>query len=115
MGSRVSPIVANLCIEAFGQQALHTITGTFPRLWLRYVDDMFVVLPKEELDPFFVHINSINAHIRFTQELNHDNDIAFLDCHVHVNTDGGLATKVYRKPTHTDHYLQFDFPHTLIH
>ena len=58
-----------------------------------------------------MHTNSVNPHIRFTQELNHDNDIAFLaflDCHVYVNTGGGLATKVYRKPTHTDHYLRFD-------
>ena len=115
MGSPVSPIVANLYMEAFEQQALHNYTGTPLRLRLRYVDDIFVVLPQKEIDPFFEHINSVNPHIRFTQELSHDNNIAFLDCHVHVNNDGSLATKVYRKPTHTDHYLQFDSHHPLIH
>ena len=115
MGSPVSPIVTNLCMEAFEQQALHTYTGTPPRLWLRYVDDTFVVLHQKEIHHFFEHINSVNPHIRFTQESGHDNAIAFLDCHVHVNSDGSLATKVYRKPTHTDHYLQFDSHHPLIH
>ena len=115
MGSRVSPIVANLCIEAFGQQALHTITGTFPRLWLRYVDDMFVVLPKEELDPSSCILTASTPIFGSAQELSHDNDVAFLDCHVHVNTEGSLVTKVYRKPTHTDHYLRIDSHHPLIY
>ena len=49
----VSPIVANLCMEAIKKQVLHTYTGTPPRLWLCYVDNTFVGLPQKEIDPFF--------------------------------------------------------------
>ena len=49
-----------------------------------------------------------------TQELCKDNSLAFLDCLIHVNSDGTLS-QVYRKPTHTYHYLQFGSHHPLIH
>ena len=38
MGSPVSPIVVNLCMEYFEQKALST--APTPRFWCRYVDDM---------------------------------------------------------------------------
>ena len=41
MGSPVSPIVANLYMEYYEKKALST-TST-PRLWMRYVDDTFVI------------------------------------------------------------------------
>lgn len=52
-GPPVSPIVANLCMEAIKKQVLHTYTGMSPRLWLCYVDNTFVGLPQKEIDPFF--------------------------------------------------------------
>ena len=88
---------------------------TPPRLWLRFVDDTFVVLERSELENFFQHINAIDENIKFTQELCKDNTLAFLDCLITVNSDGSLSSKVYRKPTHTDHYLQFGSHHPLIH
>lgn len=62
-----------------------------------------------------MHINSINTNIKFTQEECHNNNLAFLDCLVQINPKRKLNTVVYRKPTHTDHYLQFGSHHPLIH
>ncbi|XP_072041173.1 uncharacterized protein [Amphiura filiformis] len=115
MGSPVSPIVVNLCMESFEQQALKSYPGTKPRVWLRFVDDTFVILNRSELDGFFEHINSVDDNIKFTQELCKDNTLAFLDCLISVQSDGTLTSKVYRKPTHTDHYLQFGSHHPLVH
>ena len=39
MGSPMSPIVANLCMEPFEVTTLSSYSGTPPKLWLRYVDD----------------------------------------------------------------------------
>ena len=37
----------------------------------------------------------------------------FLDTLVTINGDGSLSTKVYRKKTHTDLYLQWDSHHSI--
>ena len=73
-----------------------------PRLWLRYVDDTFVVLSKAEGLEFFEFINSRNMNIKFTQEPLVDGKYAFLDCTVSTDEEGSLATGIYSKPTHTD-------------
>ena len=102
MGSPVSPIVGNLCMETFEINALDSYNGTRPKLWLRYVDDTFAVLEREETDQFLQHLNSLDPNIKFTQENLTSNSLPFLDCLVTINEDGSLSTSVYRKPTHTD-------------
>ena len=39
----------------------------------------------------------------------------FLDVLLHHNNDGTISTSVYRKPTHTDKYLNFDSHHPMVH
>ena len=39
----------------------------------------------------------------------------FLDVLLHHNNNGTVFTSVYRKPTHTDKYLNFDSHHPLMH
>ena len=41
--------------------------------------------------------------------------ISFLDTLNQVNDDGSICTKVYRKPTHSELYLQFDSHHPVQH
>ena len=114
MGSPVSPIIVDLYMEDFERKALASFTGSPPRIWLRYVDDTFVILKEQELSPFFEHINNVDINIKFTQEECQDNSLPFLDCLITVKGNK-LLTKVFRKPTHTDQYLAFDSNHPLIH
>ena len=108
MVSPVSSIVANLYMEYFEQKSLSTSTHS-PRLWLRYVDDTFVIQKEEHKQHLLEHINSVDPAIRFTVEDNKDNGaISFLDTIVKPEGDNTVSITVYRKPTQMVQYLQRD-------
>ena len=114
MGSPISPIVANLYMENLEEKAISTAPHP-PYLWKRFVDDTFTIIESSQRRAFLDHINSIDQHIQFTccEEQREDGSIPFLDILVMPNEDGSLSSTVYRKPTHTDLYLQWDSHHTL--
>ena len=67
MGSPVSPVLANVYMEAFEDRALSTAVNP-PRWWKRFVDDTFVILKKDHKEEFLQHINSVDPSIQFTTE-----------------------------------------------
>ena len=78
------------------------------------MDDTFVIHKEANKQGFLQHINSVDPAIRFTVEDNkEDGSIPFLDTIVKPEADGSLSISVYRKPTHTDQYLQWDSHHHL--
>ena len=113
MGSPLSPIVANIFMEHFEKEALETAPHP-PSLWKRFVDDTFVLLKTQHKEEFFHHINSLDKNIKFTAENTRaDGSMPYLDTLVTPKSDGSLQTKVYRKPTHTNQYLQWDSHHAM--
>ena len=112
MGSPVSPIVANIFMQDLETKAVQ-YSEFIPKIWYRYVDDTFVIIEKQHEDYFFEHINLINPSIQFTKELESDHKLPFLDVLIHRDISGTLNTTVYRKPTHTNQYLNFESNHPL--
>ena len=106
MGSPVSPIVANLFMEWFEEAALRTFRYEIT-VWKRYVDDTIVALCDSLIDLLSEHINSIDPAIQFTREEEDNKTIPMLDTLVRRTDERRLTFSVYRKPTHTDQYLQF--------
>ena len=105
MRSPVSTIVANLYMEYFKQKALNSAIYP-PRLWLRYVDDTFVIQKEENKQIFLEHINSVDPAINLTvEDIKQDGAIPFLDTLVKPEADNTLSITVYMKPIHTDQYL----------
>ena len=112
MCSPVSPMVTNLYMEHFKRKALSI--ATTPRLWIRYIDDTFVIQQEEHKQIFLEHINKVDPAIKFTVESNQQNgSIPFLDTIVKTEADYTLSLTVYRKPMHTNQYLQWDSHHNL--
>ena len=114
MGSPISLGVANLAIEDFEEKALDSAL-TNPHVWYRYVDDTFMILHEYAIQEFTEHINSQSEHIKLTIEAEQDGQLLFLDTLVILNDEGTLKTKIYRKPTHIDQYLNWNSNHHLEH
>ena len=78
------------------------------------MDDTFTIIKTANKSSFLEHINSIDSNIQFTSEDSRsDGSMPFLDILITPKEDGRLITSVYRKPTHTDLYLQWDSHHTI--
>ena len=113
MGSPDSPIVANLCVEVIEELAIST-SSVPPKVWKRYVDDSFVIIKKDAVSSFHNTLNASDPKISFTIELENNGQIAFLDTLV-SRRNGVVVIDVYRKPTHTDRYLDFSSHHDKKH
>ncbi|XP_041469960.1 uncharacterized protein LOC121419573 [Lytechinus variegatus] len=109
MSSPLSPIIANIFMEHFEHQALKT-ADKLPSLWLRYVDDTFVIWPHSTPD-LHQFLNHQQPSIKFTMETQRDKSIPFLDVLITKTPSGFPSHQVYQKPTHTDRYLNFRSHH----
>ena len=91
-------------MENIEEQTLATYMRTIP-LWLRYIDDTFPTVHKEEIDDFHKHLNrqKMDIIIQFTKEAEKNGKIPFLDCL--VTCDNRLGMTIYRKLTHTNRLL----------
>ena len=78
MGSPVSPVVANLCMEVIEDSALF-ISTVPPKIWKRYVDDSFVIRKKDSVSALHDTLNSIDPKISLTVEMENNRQNAFLD------------------------------------
>ena len=82
------------------------------KFWKRQVDDVFFIWKgtKDELEVFVWHLNGVEMKIQFKMELEKEGFLPFLD--VGISKSGGkLITKVYRKPTHTQQYINWASNH----
>ena len=103
MGSPVSVVVEEIGMQHVEKRALATCRKTIP-LWLRYVDDTFSAVHKDEIVDFHDHLNQQNADIQFTKEIKENGKLSFLDCLV-SRDNNELRKTIYRKPAHTDRLL----------
>ena len=61
---------------------------------------------------FQEHLHSIDPHIKFNIELPGTGGIPFLDT-LTKPTPNSIESTVYRKPTHTDRYLDYNSNHPI--
>ena len=83
-----------------------------PRVWKRYVDDVFSILRRANVKNFLKYLNSIDDNIEFTVEEESNRRLPFLDASVTRMETGSLQTSVFQKETHTDRVLNFNSSHS---
>ncbi|BHF67727.1 hypothetical protein SprV_0301075500 [Sparganum proliferum] len=112
MGSPISGFLAEITMQKLEATALPLVN---PKLWLRYVDDTFVIVKKDQLETLHNAINSTMPGIKFTLEKEVDKELPFLDVLVQRKTDGTLRTSVYRKQTYAEVILHYESNHPISH
>lgn len=111
MGSVVSPIISLYVMDDLLDAVQQRLPYKFPII-KKYVDDIFCVLPSDQMNATLDICNSINERIQFTIEKESpENSVPFLDTLV-IRTDQILRTDWYSKPTSSGRYLNYKSYHT---
>ena len=81
--------------------------------WKRYADDVICITKKDQVDTLFNHINQLDDHIKFHRKSWQWRKHPFFDTKCIPNSNYIIHTTVYRKPTHTDRYLEWNSNHPI--
>ena len=105
MGSPLGPTFANIFMGCIELKIVPAFKNNL--LYLRYVDDCFVLVKSEKImDEFFNGLNNAHEAINFTIEKEKNDELAFLDVLV-KRKENRFLTSVYIKKTFTVCYLNF--------
>ena len=107
MGSPLGPVLANIFMVDLEEALIPTLSDKLS-LWLRYVDDTFTFIKKDEINNVNDILNNFHANINFTHVCEKYNKLAFLDVQVNRETDGSFSTGVYRKNSDTNIYINWN-------
>lgn len=78
-----------------------------PKFYNRYVDDIFVILKKNEINETLNMLNNKHPNIKFTCEIEENQSLPFLDIRI-IRENRVLKFDVYRKHTATNRYITSD-------
>ena len=109
MSSPISPVNANIYMKHFESLAIPT-SPKLTKWWFRYVDDVHSATRKDQDNKLQEDLNSIDQHIKITIELPETDELPFLDT-LTKPTSNFIKSTVYRKPTYTGRYLDYNSNH----
>ncbi|BHF83695.1 hypothetical protein SprV_0902683900 [Sparganum proliferum] len=112
MGSPISGLLAELVLQQLEEEVMRTFKA---KMWLRYVDDTFVIMKTCEIEQLHLSLNRVFPAIQFTCEEATGGILPFLDVSIQTLSDGGLATSVHRKDSSADVILNYESNHPAAH
>ena len=98
MGSPLGPVLANIFTVDLERNIIPTLSNDI-LLWKRYVDDTICFIRVTFINKV---VETYHTNIKFTIETETENKISFLNV---LLLDSLISTKVYRKNTNTDIYI----------
>ena len=108
MGSPLGPTYANSFLSYHEKIWIDECPDDIkPIKYKRYVDDIFVLCrDRDHHRRFMEYMNTKHQCITFTEELENNNQLSFLDILI-TRTDDGFTTDVYRKSTFSGVFTNF--------
>ncbi|XP_076047212.1 uncharacterized protein LOC143028727 [Oratosquilla oratoria] len=113
MDSPISVVLTEMAMQRYKKEVLED-APTSLKIWERYVDDVFVIVKKGEVEPFFDLLNGKNEAIQSEMNKEKNGRLLFLDVMVKRNDDT-LTTGIYGKDTDTDRLLDYNSCHPVEH
>jgi len=113
MGSPLSPIVADLVMRDLEEHVLNSL-NIRPSLYYRYVDDIILTAPKEEIHTILNEFNSYHQRLNFTLETEDNHSLNFLDITL-ITKNTKIITDWYHKNTFSGRFLSFFSNHPICH
>ena len=110
MGSPLGPTLSNFFMAYIENKLLSAESDLNPRIYFRYVDDIFCVFDSHvDQSTFLDSLNNLHPNIEFTCEVG-PQKLAFLDCMITLPEGDNLpvSTEVYRKSTNTNVLLNYN-------
>jgi hypothetical protein len=108
----LSPFLANIFMADLETQL--SKLNIFPKVWIRYVKDIFCVMKKNTIDQMLVIMNRRHNTIKFTHEVEDNETLCFLDTQI-KRVDKKLTFNIYRKPMATSRYIPIESHHSIQH
>ena len=111
VGSRMAPNYAIIFMHCLETSFLY-IYPTPPIVWLRFIDDIFMIWinGEQQLKRFLEILNHHHPTIKFAYTMN-KNEITFLDTIVYRSPNHRLYTRIYHKPIDEKQYLHYHSAH----
>lgn len=109
MGSPASPVIADIIMEELLDITIDKMESK-PKIMTKYVDDLFAIVKKNDVDSTLLILNSFNKQIQFTMEKEMDNKLPYLDS---VIIRQGITLKMdwYQKETASGRLINFNSKH----
>ena len=96
MGSPISPILADLVLQDLEEEVLKKFSFSI-QAYFQYVDDTFLIIPKNKIKEILKNFNSYHSRLNFTYESEIDNTLVFLNLLMIKNDDRTIDTNWHRK------------------
>lgn len=105
MGSPLSPIIADLVLQDLEINGINKLPFNVP-IYFRYVDDILLAIPENEIHTTVNVFNSLHNRLQFTYKPSKNNVINFLNVSILLE-DNGFVFDLFFKPTFSGRYLHF--------
>ena len=95
MGSNCSPSYATIFMGKFEEQFIYPAIRGLHRLYLRYIDDIFIIWTgtKERFKEFIKELNLRHPSIKFDYTIS-NKEVSFLDTIVYIDKNNKLQKKI---------------------